>query len=96
MNSAASVSAVPVIPDELVVHAEVVLQGHGRHGLVLRLDFDAFLRLNRLVDAVVVAAARQNTTGVLVNNQDLAVDDHVVLVVGEQLLRLEWSCSGSQ
>ena len=43
---------------ELVVHAEVVLQGHGRHGLVLRLDFDAFLRLNRLVDAVVVAAAR--------------------------------------
>ena len=40
------------------------------------------------MDAVVVAAARQNTTGVLVNNQDLAVDDHVVLVVGEQLLRL--------
>ena len=73
---------------QLVVHAEVVLQGHGRHGLVLRLDFDAFLRLNRLVDAVVVAAARQNTTGVLVNNQDFAVDDHVVLVVGEQLLRL--------
>ena len=73
---------------KLVVHAEVVLQGHGRHGLVLRLDFDAFLRLNRLVDAVVVAAARQNTTGVLVHNQNLAVDDHVVLVVGEQLLRL--------
>ena len=40
------------------------------------------------MDAVIVAAARQNTTGVLVNNQDLAVNDHVVLVVGEQLLRL--------
>ena len=73
---------------KLVVHAEVVLQGHGRHGLVLRLDLDAFLRLNRLVDAVVVAAARQNTAGVLVHDQNLAVDDHVVLVVGEQFLRL--------
>ncbi len=47
---------------QLIVR-KIVLQGHGRHGLVLRLDFDAFLRLNRLVDAVVVAAARQNTTG---------------------------------
>ena len=59
---------------ELGVEAEVVLQRDRGQRLVLGLDLHAFLGLDRLVHAVVVAAARQNTTGVLVNNQDLAVD----------------------
>ena len=32
------------MPGELVVHAEVVLEGDGREGLVLLLDPHAFLR----------------------------------------------------
>ena len=69
MNSAASVSAVPVMPESFVVEAEVVLQRDGGEGLVLGLDLHALLRLDRLVDALVVAAADQDAAGVL-------VDDH--------------------
>ena len=74
---------------ELVVHAEVVLQGDGREGLVLLADLDALLGLDRLVQAVVVAAARQHAAGVLVDDEHLAVHDDVLLVVVEQLLGLD-------
>ena len=41
---------------------------------------DALLGLDRLVQALVVAAAVQHAAGVLVDDQDLALDDDVVLV----------------
>jgi hypothetical protein len=44
---------------ELVVHAEVVLQGDRRERLVLVLDLHALLGLDGLVHALVVAAARR-------------------------------------
>ncbi len=74
---------------ELVVHAEVVLQRDGREGLVLLADLDALLGLDRLVQAVVVAPARQHAAGVLVDDEHLAVHDDVLLVVVEQLLGLD-------
>ena len=58
---------------ELVVHAEVVLQGDRGERLVLVLDLDALLGLDRLVHALVVAAAGQHAAGVLVDDEDLAV-----------------------
>ena len=74
---------------ELVVHAEVVLEGDRGQRLVLVLDLDALLRLDRLVHALVVAAPGQQAAGVLVDDEDLAVHDDVVLVVLEQLLGLD-------
>jgi hypothetical protein len=50
-NSSASVEAVPVMPAELVVQAEIVLEGDRGQRLVFRLDLDAFLGLERLVQA---------------------------------------------
>ena len=74
---------------QLVVHAEVVLQGDGGEGLVLGLDLHALLGLDGLVEALVVAAALEQTAGVLVHDQNLAVLDHVVTVAQEELLGLD-------
>jgi hypothetical protein len=74
---------------ELVVEPEVVLQRDRRKRLVLLLDLDAFLGLDRLVHTLVVAAAVQDAAGELVDDEDLAVHDDVVLVALEQLLGLE-------
>ena len=74
---------------ELLVEAEVVLQRDGGEGLVLGLDRDALLGLDRLVDALVVAAADQDAAGVLVDDEHLAVHDDVVLVALEQRGRLD-------
>ena len=77
---------------ELVVEAEVVLQGDRGEGLVLLLDLDAFLGLDRLVHALVVAAAVQDAAGELVDDQHLAVVDDVVLVPLVELLGLDARC----
>ncbi len=74
---------------QLVVHAEVVLQRDGGEGLVLGLDLDAFLRLDGLVQSLVVAAARQDTAGVLVDDEHLAAGHDVVAVAQEQFLGLD-------
>ena len=74
---------------ELAVEPEVVLQGDRGEGLVLLLDLDALFGLDRLVHALVVAAAVQDAAGELVDDEDLAVGDDVVLVALVQLLGLD-------
>ncbi len=74
---------------ELVVHPEVVLQGDGGEGLVLLADLHPLLRLDGLVQPLVVAPADEGATGVLVDDQDLAVQVDVVPVELEQLLGLD-------
>ena len=74
---------------ELRVEAEVVLQRDGGQGLVLRLDLHALLGLDRLVQALVVAAAGEHAPGELVDDEHLAVRDDVVLVALEQFLDLQ-------
>ena len=89
---------------ELLVELEVVLEGDRGESLVLRLDLHPLLGLDRLVHALVVAAPGQDTTGVLIDDHHLAVEDHVVLVALEQLLRLDGvveetdqrACSGTR
>ncbi|MPM11241.1 hypothetical protein SDC9_57580 [bioreactor metagenome] len=73
-------------PRQLVVHPEIVLQRDRRQGLVLVADLDPLLGLDRLVQALVVTPARERTAGVLVDDQDLAVQHDVVLVLLEQFL----------
>ena len=74
---------------ELLVEPEVVLEGDRREGLVLALDLDVLLGLDRLVEPVGPAAARQDAAGELVDDQDLAVLDHVVDVALVERVRAQ-------
>ena len=74
---------------ELLVEAEVVLQRDRRERLVLLLDRDALLRLDRLVQALAPAAAFHDAAGELVDDLHLAVLDDVVDVALVERLRLQ-------
>ena len=74
---------------ELLVHAEVVLQGDGGQRLVLLADVHALLGLDGLVQALGVAAADHQAAGELVDDEHLAVLDDVVDVALEQELGLQ-------
>ena len=74
---------------ELFVHAEVVLEGDRGERLVFRLDRLAFLRLQRLMQAVGKAPPRHHAPGELVDQHDLVVADDVILVAMEQLVRAQ-------
>ncbi len=80
-NSAASVSAVPVMPDKFFVHAEIILKGDGREGLIFALDLDAFLGFHGLVQTVRPAAAGHLAPGEFIHDDDFAVFDYVIDVV---------------
>ena len=74
---------------ELLVEAEVVLEGHRGQGLVLPTGAHALLGLDGLVEAVRVASALHEATGELVDDDDLATLADVVLVPLEELLGLQ-------
>ena len=74
---------------QLLVLAEVVLEGDGRERLVLALDLHLLLGLDRLVQAVAPAPARHQPAGELVDDDDLAVLHHVVHVALEQRVRAQ-------
>ena len=77
------------MPDELVVHPEVVLQRDRREGLVLLLDAHALLGLDGLVQALRPAAALEDAAGELVDDPHLVVDHGVVDVALVQRLGLQ-------
>ena len=66
---------------QLVVHAEVVLQGHRRIGLRGRFHLHLLLALDGLVQSIAVAAPFEDTAGLLVHDLHLAVHHHVLHVV---------------
>ena len=65
---------------ELVVQAEVVLEGDRGEGHRLALDAEAFLRLDGLVESLAPASTGHLATRELVDDDDLAVLDDVVAV----------------
>ena len=69
---------------QLLVHAEVVLEGDRGQRLVLVLDLHAFLGFDGLVQAVRPAAADHQAAGEFVDDDHFAVLDHVLLVAEEQ------------
>ena len=74
---------------ELVVHAEIVLEGDRREGLALAPDLDAFLRFDRLMQTVRPASPRHEATRVLVDDHDFlrAVVAHAHDVVDVEALQ---------
>ena len=61
---------------QLLVHAEIVLEGDGGERLILALDLDAFLGFHGLVQAVAPAAARHQASGELVDDDDFGLRRH--------------------
>ncbi len=74
---------------KLGIHAEIVLEGDRGERLILGLDLHAFLRLDRLVQAVRPAAAIHHAPGELVDDDDLVVLDDIVDVALEHHIGLE-------
>ena len=71
---------------ELLVHAEIVLEGDRGQRLVFRLDRLMLFGFERLMQAFRIAPARHHAAGELVDDDDLAVAHDVVLVALEQLV----------
>ena len=65
---------------QFVVHSEVVLQGNGSVSYTLPLNLDTFLGLHRLVQSVRPATPSLKTPSKLIDNDNFAIPDHVVLV----------------
>ena len=63
---------------ELGIEPEEVLEGDGGQGLALVGDGDALLGLDGLMEALVIPAAVHQAAGELIDDDDLAVLDHVV------------------
>ena len=65
-------------PGQFAVHAEIVLEGDRSERLVLILNLDPFLGLDRLMKTVGPAPPRHHAPGELVDDDDLAVLHDVI------------------
>ena len=74
---------------QLRIHAEIILEGDRGERLVLRLDVDAFLGLDRLVEPVRPAPPVHHAAGEFVDDDDLPVLHDVVDVLLEHHVGLE-------
>jgi len=71
---------------QLVVHAEVVLEGDGRKRLVFGFDLDAFLGFQGLVQPIGVPPAGHEAAGEFVHDDDFAVLHHIVHIALEDVM----------
>jgi hypothetical protein len=67
-------------PCELVVHAEIVLEGDSRHCHILATNPNVLLGLDRLVKSLAVAAANHHAAGEFIDDDDFTIANDVVLV----------------
>jgi len=74
---------------QLVVKAEIVLDGNRRQRLRLTLDLNLLLGLNRLVQAVAPPPPRHQAARVFVHDDDLVALDDILHVLLVQTIRLE-------
>src|SRR5712671_4977520 len=74
---------------KLFVHAEVILEGDRREGLIFALDLDAFFGFNGLVQPVGPAAAGHLAAGKFIDDDDFAVFVDVVDVNFVQRMRAQ-------
>src|SRR5581483_9007118 len=73
-------------PCELLVHPKVVLEGDGRERLVLLLNVYALFRLNGLVQAIRPPATWHQTAGKFIDDDDITVLYHVMLVAMKEVV----------
>ena len=66
-----------------MVHTEVVLQGDRGECLCSGLYLYTFLSLDRLVQAIGITTSVHDTARLLVNDHDLVVHNHVLIILLE-------------
>ena len=71
---------------QLVIQAEVILEGHRGQRHVFRLNLAAFLRFDRLMKPVRQTAPGHHAAGKFVNQHHFVVANDIILVAGEQLM----------
>ena len=71
------------------IHAEIVLEGDRRQGLVLALNFQAFFCLDGLMLSIAPTPARHEPTGKFVNDDHFTVFDHIINITLENRMRPE-------
>ena len=76
-------------PAKLRIHSEIVLEGDRSHGLIFRLDLDAFLGFHRLVQPVRPTPSVHHPPGKLINDDDLVILDDVIDVALEHHVGLQ-------
>jgi len=72
---------------ELLIHAEIVLEGDGGQGLVLVFDLDVLLGLQGLMQTLGVTPSRHEPPGELVHDEHLTILDHIVHVTRKEGMR---------
>ena len=79
---------------KLVIHSEVVLKGDGGESLCGSFDLDAFLGFDCLMEAVGIAASFHDTSGLLIDDLDLVVIDHVFHILFEKCVGFQQLSDG--
>ena len=74
---------------ELLVHAEVVLEGNRRHRLIFVLNAHAFLSFDGLVNTFAPATSRHQTARKFVHDDDFTVLHHILLIALEERMSLQ-------
>ena len=72
-----------------MVHTEVVLKCDSGESLGGGLYLDALLRLDGLMETIAVTASLHDSAGLLVDNLDFSVVDHIFIVFLEESVSLE-------
>ena len=73
---------------KLFVESEIVLEGYCRKSFALMLNLDALLRLNGLMQTLVIASAEHDASGELIDYEHLTVLDNVIDVAAHDAYRL--------
>ena len=74
---------------ELIVHAEIVLDGDGRHSLSFLLDGNALFGFESLMQSIGVAASGHQASGMLIDDHNFAILNDVVDIFLKEAVRLE-------
>ena len=74
---------------QLVIQAEIVLEGHRCQRHVFRLDRHAFLGFNRLMQPVGQTTPGHHSAREFVNQNDFSAAHDIILVAGKQLVRAQ-------
>ena len=74
---------------QLLIHAEIILEGDRGKRLILALDLDVLFRFNRLVQTVGPAPTRHQASGELVDDQHFAIFHHVLDVFLVKRMRFD-------
>ena len=65
---------------QLLVHAEIILNGDGRVRFIFFFEGDAFFGFHRLVESITPAATGHNASSILIDDHDLVFLNDVMTV----------------